>query len=481
MSTEPTRRRARRRRSGRRFAITLVAVVAALALTSLAGAAATIVAGPRVTDVQVDPAAAAQTSGVRLIVTTSLPLEQVDQAQVRVEPEAAFAVDTAGRSVGVRFALPLWDDTEYTVSFTGLRGVGASNAVSFSESFRTPPAEVFLLQRGADDRSGDTNGDTIVRSNLAGTDSTDIFTHRHIEDFRATSRYLVISTRDESENTQLIVTDLDGTNPRALTLPGDGFVTQLQSADRGDRIGYIYTDRKLSATSGRESRLFTASLDQPDAAATPIEITGADPRIAEWSFVPDTDSILLLSFDGTLLLTDAEGADATALGDAVAIDGIARGSTEAIVQRIDNRAVIDLSDASEQELVTPDVDLGLIGTVTAVPDMAALPGSTIRVAAETDATGAPTGGTSVSLVQTSGATRPLVEVSPRDAVLHICVSPSARYAAVLVAPDAAANRYDTYALPMPATLETRIVQIDTGEQVGVLPGFDISWCTLAPA
>ena len=44
----------------------------------------------------------------------------------------------------------------------------------------------------------------------------------------------------------------------------------------------------------------------------------------------------------------------TALGTAIAIDGIARGSTEAVIARTEQMSVIDLTDASEQPLVEAD-------------------------------------------------------------------------------------------------------------------------------
>jgi hypothetical protein len=272
------------------------------------------------------------------------------------------------------------------------------------------------------------------------------------------------------------MTDLDGANPRELTLPGDGFVSNLQSADRGDTIGYTFSDAALTADSGRESLLYTMSLRDPDAEPVEIAVEGADPRIAEWRFVPDTDSILLLSFDGSLLLTGSEGEGATTLGTAMTIEGIARGSTEAIVERPDAMVSIDLTDATEAPLVAPTDDPGPVSTVTPLPD-----GSTIRTAAVLEPDGAPTGRTSVSLVAPDGSTRLLSEVADTDAVLQVCVSPSARYAAVLVAPDAVANPYDTYQLPLPERTETRILELADGNQVVALAGSSISWCQVPPA
>jgi hypothetical protein len=437
----------------------------------LAGAAASVAQGPRITDVSVDPAAAAEASGSRLIVTTSQTLADVDPSQVTVTPAAPFEVDTSGRSIGVRFTLPLWDDTEYTVEIADVASVSGGPAATIAETFRTPAAHMFLLQRtGAPD-----GGDLIYRTDLTGQNAVPVFSHGHIEDFRATASHLVVSVRTDDDGPGLIVTDLDGSNERELGLPGDGFVSNLQSADRGELIGYTFSDAQLTAESGRESRLYTASLKDPDAAPAEIAVEGADPRVAEWRFVPDTDSILLLSFDGSLLLTGSGGDGATALGTAMTIEGIARGSSEAVVDRAEQTAVVDLTDASEEPLVAPGTDLGGVSSVTPLPD-----GSTIRTAAVLDS-GVPTGRTSVALVGADGETRMLTEIAETDAVLQVCVSPSARYVAVLVAPDAVSNSYDTYQLPLPERPETRVLQVSDGEPVIALNGAAISWCQVPPS
>ncbi|MBD3943749.1 hypothetical protein IF188_18815 [Microbacterium sp. NEAU-LLC] len=482
MSTDrPTRRARAQRRRGRAFVLSFALVLGILAAVGLAGAAASVAQGPRVTDVSVDPAAAAAASGSRLIVTTTQSLADVDPSQVSVSPETPFQVDTSGRSVGVRFTLPLWDDTEYTVTIDGVASLGGGPTATVTETFRTPKAEMYLLQRGRDDADGK-GGDLIYRTDLSGQKAVPVFRHDHIEDFRATASHLVVSVRTDDDQAGLIVTDLDGGNARELPLPGDGFVSNLQSADRGERIGYTFSDANLSADAGRESRLYTASLGDPDAAPVAIEVQGADPRVAEWRFVPDTDSILLLSFDGSLLLTgsDASGSASarasTALGVALGIDGIARGSNEAVVDRPDQESVIDLTDASEVQLVAPEQDLGGSTSVTPLPD-----GSTIRTAAELDEADVPTGRTTIALVAADGATRMLSEVDDTDAVLQVCVSPSARYVAVLVAPDAVTNPYDLYQLPLPERPETRILEVSDGGQVVALDGAAISWCQVPPA
>jgi len=469
MNTDvPTRAGRARKRRGRVFVGTFAVVAGVLAVIGLAGAAASVAQGPRATSVQVDPAAAAAASGSRLIVTTSQSLADVDASQVTVTPATPFTVDTSGRSVGVRFTLPLFDDTEYTVTFAGVQGIGGSPEATLTETFRTPAAEVFLLQRT-------TSGDTIYRTDLAGDEAVPVFSADHIEDFRETSSHLIVSVIADDVS-ELIVTDLDGEDERTLPLPGEGYVSNLQSADRGELIGYTFSDADLGAAGGLESALFTASLKETEADArpTPVAVTGSDDRIAEWRFVPDTDSILLLSFDGSLLLTGSTGQDATALGSAIAIEGIARGSSEAVVTRFDGMKVIDLADGTETDLVAADLDLGLRGAITPIPGA-----GTVRIGVPTDETGLPVG-TSVAAVDADGGTRVIADLPANDVVVHTCVAPSGRYAAVTVAPDAVDNPYDRYRLPLPGRLESRIIEIATGDQVVALSGFDVSWCQVPP-
>lgn len=472
MSTDSRRARTRRRR-GRGFALSFAVVLGVLALVAGLGAVVTVAQGPRLTDASVDPAAAVAASGARVILTTTQSLREIDESQVDVSPATPFTVDTSGRSVGVRFTLPLRDDSEYTVRIRDARGLGEGPAATLEHSFQTPALGVYLLQRGT------AGGDIIFRTALDGEQLEPVFAHAHIEDFRATASHLVVSVRTEDDQAALVVTDLAGEDPRELPLPGDGFISNLQSADRGERIGYTFSDAALGAGGGRESVLYTTSLADGSADTEPTEvaIAGDESRVAEWRFVPDTDSILVLTFDSRLLLAAADGADPAPLGTALGIDGIARGSSQAVVERFEGRVVIDLTDGSEAALVQPADDLGIAGDVTPIPGEDA---GTVRAYADIGE-GTTLLSTSIVRVSADGAVAELAEVDAADGVLQTCVSPSGRYAAVLVSPNSVDNPYDGYLLPLPALVETRIVEVDSGDEVTVLPGFDISWCQAPPA
>ena len=483
MSTEPgTRRAAARRRRSRAFVGAFAAVIGVLAVAGLTGAVVGTAQGPRVTGVQVDPDAAATASGARLIVTMNQSLREIDADQVTVTPAADFTVDTAGRNMGVRFTLPLHEDTEYTVRFRGVAGLGGGPAADVTQTFTTPHTDLYLLQRGtADDR--------IVRARLDGSDPVAVFRADHIEDFRATSGHLVVSVLDKHGRAVLVATDRDGRGARELPLPGDGTVSRLQSADRGELVGYTYSDANLGDDGARESRLYTASLKDAAADTPPqaVAVGGDDPRVADWRFVPDSDSILVLSYDGRMLLTGASGTEATDLGTGNAIDGIARGSSVAVVERADGMVTADLTDGTIAPLVEAAVSdeavPGHQGIVTPLPGAA---GGSVRPFTVLDVaggSGADTGaaeGTTVYRVAADGSATPVFEVPVDDALQQTCVSPSGQFAAIAVAPDSVHNDYDDYLLPMPQKVITHIVALADGSEVGTFGGFDASWCQVPP-
>lgn len=465
MSTEPpptrARRERRRERHGRAYLLSLGAVLLALAVIGGAAGAAGIAQGPRVTDVQFAPEAAVSASGSRLILTGTQSLVDVDPAQVTITPETEVAVETSGRSIGVRFPLPLRDDTEYTVTIDEVAGIGGGAASTFTYTFRTPPLEVYLLQRGDGE-------DTVFRSSLDGEDAVAVFTHPHIEDYRATAQHLVMSVRSDDGAVQLIATDLDGEQERVLPLPGPGAVQDLQAAERGELIGYTYTDPDMSAPDARASVLYTASLRDGESEPTRIEVGGEPVSVAQWRFVPDTDSLLLLSFEGRMLLASPEGGDPVDLGAAMGIEGIARGSTTAVVLRADGLYDVDLTDGTEESVVPATGTAGDLGAI--VPLVA---GETLRQYSEAGAGG----GTSLYRVAADGAATDVFAAQGTAALLQTCASPSGRYAAVLVQPDAVTNPYDTsYDLPLPARVETHVIDLEDGSEISTLGASAISWC-----
>ncbi|KKX97567.1 hypothetical protein NS234_17875 [Microbacterium oxydans] len=428
---------------------------------------ASLLQGPRISDVQVNAAQAIESSGSRVILTANQALADIDPAQVTVEPAVPFTVDASGRGVGVRFTVPLDDSTEYTIRVADVVGAGGGPTTTLTTSFTTPPSNIFLLRRDVEGK------DKIFLTDLSGEKAVAVFEHDKINDFRATSTQLVVSV-EEDDGSRLLVMDRDGKNQRELKLPGDGYVGAIQVSERGGLVGYSYSDKELSDTEGRASVLVTQSLSGDDDPQI-IEVAGAEASVFVWQFVPDSAAVLFIDFDGALSLVDrSTDAGVQSLGLAATIQGISRGTYTAIVERLDGAVVeLDLADGSEQPLAASDPDYGTASSITPFP------GGTLRHVVARDEEGLPIGQVVVR-VDDDGAATPLVEVGSTDSILQACASPSGQYAAVVVAPDLANNAYDGMLLPLPENVETHLIDMDSGKELVALTGFDASWCQTAP-
>ncbi|MEJ1922820.1 Ig-like domain-containing protein [Microbacterium sp. KHB019] len=451
----------------RRFLYTILAVVGVLVVVAGGLGVISLLQGPRISQVQVDPAEAIQVSGSRVILTANQSLQAIDESQVTVDPAVPFTVDAAGRSIGIRFTVPLDDATDYTVKVAGATGSGGGPASDLQTTFTTPASEVFLLNRSDDD-------DRIFSTDLTGENAVPVFTHPRINDYRSTSTSLVVAVEDD-DGSRVLVMDHKGENVHELTLPGDGYVSSVQVSDRGGLVGYIYSDRKISEDSGRASVLVTQLLSG-EGEPHVVEVGGDEASIAEWQFVPDSAAVLFIDFAGALSLDDRSGdAGAQNLGLAAKLLGVSRGTYTAIVERIDQSIVeLNLADGSETPLAASDPDFGPATTITPFP------GGTLRHIVTRDDTGLPIG-QSIIRVDDDGAAESLIDVPSGSAILQACASPSGQYAAVTVAPNLVDNAYDDMLVPLPTTLETHLIDLRSGDELVALTGFDVSWCQMAPA
>lgn len=451
----------------RRFTLALLSVLGILTVVAGVLAVVSLVQGPRLSQVQVDPAQAIEASGSRLILTANQSLDAIDPDQVTVEPAVPFTVDAGGRSVGIRFTVPLHDDTTYRVAVAGVTAAGGGTEADLETSFRTPASSIMLLQRSAD------GADKIFLSDLSGEKAAPVFEHPRISDFRATTDVIVVAV-EEDDGSRLLVMNRDGSEQRELPLPGEGYVSSVQVSDRGGLVGYSYSDRELTETTGRASVLVTQALSGADEPRI-VQIDGKEANVAEWRFVPDSSALLFIDFDGSLTVEDPTGdAGAQPMGVAASILGVNRGTYTALIERADGSfVVLDLTDGTEQPLPASDPDYGdAVG-------IEAFPGGTLRHIVQRDELGMPTG-QAVVRVDEEGAATMVAEVSGEDSILQTCVSPSGQYAAVTIAPDLANNEYDDLLLPLPVTVHTRLIDLLGDRELPTLSGFDISWCRTAP-
>lgn len=453
--------------TSRRFPRTVLAVIAVLAVLCGAGAAASLVQGPRVSSVSSDPQTAIASSGSRVVITSNQALEEIDPAQISVSPEAEHTVDASGRTVGVRFSGPLDEGTTYTITISDVRGVGGGATSDLTATVQTPTAPVYLLRRSV---GGE---DVIYRTTLGTDEQTVVFSHDQIEDFRRTPDGLVISVV-EGERARLLLTDVDGTETAEVRLPGPGFVTGLQVSDRGALVGFQFSDIGISEGAGRESQLLISDLRSPDDEPVALAVAGETVSVDHWRFVPDSSALLALPFGGEMVLADPASNDAPVpLGNVRLIETITRGSYTAIVDRPDKRVRVDLQAGTDSELATPEI---VDGTVNRVDTLAG--DDLLWTITRRDAAGMPTASTLV--VDTASEDRELLTQQITDPIVDVCPSPSGDRVAVTVSPDYAGDSYDLYRQPLPQNVRTRVYDVADGTQIADLAGFDMSWCSDGP-
>ncbi|GGO65326.1 hypothetical protein GCM10010910_22220 [Microbacterium nanhaiense] len=467
MSTD-SRRGQRIARGRGRFARGLAITLGALAVVGGAAAASSLAQGPRATQIQQDPEAAVAQSGSRVIFTANESLAEIDEADVTVEPATDFTLDAAGRTVGVRFPTALDADTTYTVTIDGVRGLGGGPASTLTTSFTTPKARVLMLER-------DAAGDDRIVSRTVGADTDDtVFSAAQIDDFRATSAYLIATTVDGGVMHVTVIDRASGAT-HEIPLPGPGTVTGLQVSERGQLYGFTFTDANLSAAGGRENVLFTGSLASADA-PVPVVVGGSEPSIDRWRFVPETSSLLLNSFDGDLTLVDRQNPDGevSSFGTALGIEGVARSTYTALIDRFEEGFVeLDLATGEQRVLSEVQFDRdALLGHIQPLPS-----GDTLRSYAMLE-DGIPTT-SRIVIASPEGDAREIAATRDTDVLQQVCASPSAQYIALIVS-DATGPAYDGGVQSLPERIETRIYDGDTGDEVATWPGFDISWCEVGP-
>ncbi|WP_084037881.1 hypothetical protein [Demequina sp. NBRC 110053] len=414
------------------------------------------------TDVLADAESATVTQGSRVIFTSNVPLTAVEPSQVTIEPTTAFTVDTAGRTVGVRLVEALAHDTEYTITVDRVVAVGGGPPATFSTSLRTPPGELLILQREPE------GPDRIERLTMDGESLGTIFEHDRIEDFRATQHGALVAVSADSGAATLMLVSDEGT--QEVTVPGHGLLSRLQVSEADDRFGYLWTALPSALPEDQQSGLFIGDLENPGAEPTLVEIGDGAPLLTDFRLIPRSTSVLALDTSQQLLLADQTSAtDPTVLGGARWIDDLARFELTALIRTQTGPQRIDLTTGSLSAVEVHD-ELGTPYAAEDLGDQGVLR-SYLRFAEN-----GPLESQSVVLDGPDGESVVVAEVDSDDALVQVCAAPTGARVAVAVAPQIVSNPLDDHLMAVPERVETRVVEVESGEVLFTVPGFAASWC-----
>jgi len=129
-----------------RFRRVVVTLISALTMLIVGVGAWSMLQGPQLRGVQSDELSLHQRAGAFVSLRSDRGIEGVDLSQVRVSPDAPFALESDGLNIRLTFEQPLLANTEYQIEVTGVRPAGFGQQSSWSTSVRTGGFDFFFLR-----------------------------------------------------------------------------------------------------------------------------------------------------------------------------------------------------------------------------------------------------------------------------------------------------------------------------------------------
>lgn len=445
-------------RGDRRFRRALTATTVVLAL--LCGGLAVLAAGqgPKVSAVQVDVQAVVERPGQQLRLFANQVLAQVAESEVVIDPPARFAVEVSGDVVAITFLEALRYDTEYAVRIEAVTSPYVATESTLTTAFTTPGAEVWQLQRA--DPAG-----TVFRGDVLGRMQS-VVTAPRIQSFALLKDAVVYTQLGADLRSAITIASVDGAFSEQIPLPADTTLRGFAVDPGGTVLGFQATsldDGPFAAD--------TLVLVDLEAGRTPVPVTGLDGtplHVLAWQFEP-AGGILALASDGLVTRIGADGVPLP-LGRFDELGTLSPDGSRVFVGRTGEGAVLDLSDGTS----TPFEPSGLGDRVPVLSAARFLPDGDVLVpAVQADA-----GILTYSLLRLSadGAFEQSLFELVGGAIAQFTVSPNGQFAALAIIPDVRNSRSDLYgAEAMSTSVETVMVDVESGEEVGRLPGFATRW------
>lgn len=472
MSTDPRTTDARaagplRRRPRDRYRRRLVA---SLTVFVLVGAVAAVVGsqqGPRLRDVTYDPTGLVSRPAQRVILTANQALQRVSADAVTVTPSAPHTVTSSGNTIAVEFAGPLAYDRSYEIAVAGVRAPGQPATADLRTTITTGSTDVLALVPG-------TSGapDRIVRRSLDAGGATTVLQARGVTEYARLGRSLVVVRGGDGSSTVEIVPLAGGVQDRGtpverLTLPtSSGRVTALHVADDGASFGFEYAD--TSTGQSRNVGLYVVDMTGTHLPTAVAEdgrpTTGAVPMtVAQWAYVPRTESALVRTGSDDLVLVDMSGrTDPVRLGSATFLHGFVGSGTTAVVETGTGIVRLDLTDGRRTPITAPagSTDAPYLGRIAPLTD-----DTYVRVVGDVRADG--TLAQRTVRVDGDRASRLPVRVPDDASVTAVCPSPNAQFLAVTTASASGAL--------------VSIVDATSGALEASVDASSVDWCGALPS
>jgi hypothetical protein len=164
-----------------RFRLTAAVTIGVLALAAVGLTVANAVQGPRLLDAQINPVAAVEGAGQRLVLRVDQTVAHLTADQVTVTPTVPVEPTSDGAALILRFADSLRYATTYEIA-AKVRSATTGASTTLRYSFRTPDGAFYVLQRAASNAEANAPAQ-IVRHVIGSTEQRVVRRQPHIEQY----------------------------------------------------------------------------------------------------------------------------------------------------------------------------------------------------------------------------------------------------------------------------------------------------------
>jgi hypothetical protein len=456
MSSEPT---------GRGFRLLVTTTVVALVLAAAGLTVANVKQGPRLSSAVVNPVAAVERGGQRMVLQIDQAISDVALADITVEPAVPIELSAEPEALIVRFKTALRYGTTYTVT-APVRSTVTGSHSTLRSSFRTPDPDLYVLQRALPADAAGTP-DQIVRAGVGPTRELVVRTEPRIQEFAVAVPSIAVVTELPTGLSRLSVGPL-GDAGAATTLVDDSLVSQLKSSGPGGLFGFIRT----TLGKGTQQNVLRLELYDPVSGGGLTEVhglKGTSLLVQDWAFVPGTTSVVVQTAnDSILYLIDPTTGSIQPLGEHDGMEGFVPGTATLIIQDPGHYTAIDLAAGASSNLAP------ILVPNDGISRLIPLGGDRGYLGVHATA-----GGTNLrySIVAISKSKiRRLYAPLATTTFRRVCLSSNSEYLAVETIPaDAIPDGYDI--VPSFSDMTTVVLDTGTGAVVSEVPGFGGDWCT----
>ena len=452
MFSDPSKRRPH-------FRLTAAVTMGVLVLAVVSLTVANARQGPRLLDAQINPNAAVEGAGQRLVLRVDQTIAKLTADQVSVTPITPVEIRSDAAAVMLRFTDSLRFATTYEIT-ARVRSATTGASATLRYSFRTPEGAFYVLQRAASNTDSEAPAQ-LVRGFTGSTEQQVVRSQPRIEQYAVADPVIAVVTSDAAGAGTLSVGPLDGSKP-SVTLADHSEISQLKSSGSGGLFGFVLTPLNERDLTGGGLHIY----DPVAGKVTPVSgFDGKPLDPLDWAFVPGTTSIVAQRDDGSLYLIDPLNRTPTqALGGHTRMYGFVPGSTTLIVDDNGHDKAIDLATGNTSTV--PAIELA---DAAALQQLLPLGGERGYVGWVVTQDGA----ASVVVVG-EGDVRQIYAEDPDPAggIQNICLSPNGQYLAVAKLPRDAATNPDSAGF----ATKTELIDTATGRIEQKVAGSDISWC-----